>query len=72
VAPRRPVAASERIFEIRPVKWLLEKGTIVVCAGGGGIPTVYGDDGKLRGVEAVIDKDRAASLLASISRRTSS
>jgi len=59
-----PSPLPKRIFEIRPVKWLLEKGTIVVCAGGGGIPTVYGDDGKLRGVEAVIDKDRAASLLA--------
>jgi carbamate kinase len=37
---------------------------IVICAGGGGIPTMYGSDGTLRGVEAVIDKDRAASLLA--------
>ena len=61
---RRVVASPlpMRIFEIRPVKWLLEKGTIVIC--GGGIPTVYGPDGKLHGVEAVIDKDRAASLLA--------
>ena len=46
------------------MKWLLEKGTIVICGGGGGIPTVYGEDGKLHGVEAVIDKDRVASLLA--------
>ncbi len=46
------------------MKWLLEKGTIVVCGGGGGIPTVYGEDGKLHGVECVIDKDRVASLLA--------
>jgi carbamate kinase len=63
---RRVVASPlpKRIFEIRPVKWLLEKGTIVICGGGGGIPTVYGEDGKLRGVEAVIDKDRVASLLA--------
>jgi len=63
---RRVVASPlpMRIFEIRPVKWLLEKGTIVICGGGGGIPTVYGEDGKLQGVEAVIDKDRAASLLA--------
>ncbi len=63
---RRVVASPQpvRIFEIRPVRWLLEKGTIVICGGGGGIPTVYGPDGKLRGVEAVIDKDRAASLLA--------
>jgi carbamate kinase len=63
---RRVVASPEpkRIFEIRPVKWLLEKGTIVICGGGGGIPTVYSEDGKLQGVEAVIDKDRVASLLA--------
>src|SRR5204862_3795836 len=39
-------------------------GLIVVCAGGGGIPTIYGEDGKLRGVEVVIDKDRASALLA--------
>ena len=63
---RRVVASPlpKRIFEIRPVRWLLEKGTIVICGGGGGIPTVYGEDGKLQGVEAVIDKDRVASLLA--------
>ena len=64
---RRVVASPKpkRIFEIRPIKWLLEKGTIVICAGGGGIPTMYGEDGKLRGIEAVIDKDLASSLLAS-------
>jgi carbamate kinase len=63
---RRVVASPQpkRIFEIRPVKWLLEKGTIVICGGGGGIPTVYGADGTLQGVECVIDKDRVASLLA--------
>jgi carbamate kinase len=63
---RRVVASPmpKRLFEVRPVKWLLEKGTIVICGGGGGIPTVYGEDGKLRGVECVIDKDRVASLLA--------
>ena len=36
-----PSPLPKRIFEIRPVKWLLEKGTIVICAGGGGIPTMY-------------------------------
>ena len=51
-----------RIFQIRPVKWLLEHGCIVICAGGGGIPTLYGADGKLHGVEAVVDKDRASAL----------
>jgi carbamate kinase len=63
---RRVVASPlpKRIFQIRPVKWLLEHGCIVICAGGGGIPTMYGPDGKLHGVEAVVDKDRASSLLA--------
>jgi carbamate kinase len=65
---RRVVASPlpRRIFEIRPVKWLLEHGTIVICAGGGGIPTMYqpGADRKLVGVEAVIDKDLCTELLA--------
>ena len=63
---RRVVASPrpKRIFEIRPVKWLLEKGSVVVCAGGGGIPTYYDHEGHLTGVEAVIDKDLCSSLLA--------
>jgi carbamate kinase len=65
---RRVVASPEpkTLFEIRPVKWLLEKGSVVICAGGGGIPTVYLGDGKrtLVGIEAVIDKDLASELLA--------
>lgn len=65
---RRVVASPvpKRIFEIRPVKWLLDHGTIVICAGGGGIPTMYqpGADRKLIGVEAVIDKDLCSELLA--------
>ncbi|MCG8598198.1 MAG: carbamate kinase [Kiloniellales bacterium] len=59
-----PSPLPRRIFEIRPIKWLMESNTIVICAGGGGIPTVYDEDGKLRGVEAVIDKDLASELLA--------
>ena len=43
---------------------MLDRGAIVICAGGGGIPTVRGDDGRLKGVEAVIDKDFASALLA--------
>ncbi|MFN8379241.1 MAG: carbamate kinase [Anaerolineae bacterium] len=61
-----PSPMPKRIFEHRPIKWLLEKGTIVICAGGGGIPTMY-DPAKerwLTGVEAVIDKDLASALLA--------
>lgn len=63
---RRVVASPrpKRIFEIRPIKWLLEKGSIVICAGGGGIPTVYDDNRKLKGIEAVIDKDLCSALLA--------
>ena len=59
-----PSPRPKRIFEIRPIRTLVEQGCIVVCAGGGGIPTMYGEDGKLHGVEVVIDKDLAASLLA--------
>ncbi|HEV2016841.1 MAG TPA: carbamate kinase [Gemmatimonadaceae bacterium] len=43
---------------------LLEKGYVVVCSGGGGIPVAKGPGGVLRGVEAVIDKDLTTSLLA--------
>jgi len=61
-----PSPQPRRIFEIRPVKWLLEQGVVVICAGGGGIPTMYSQDDphRLVGVEAVIDKDLASSLLA--------
>lgn len=61
-----PSPLPKRIFEIRPVQWLLEKGTIVICVGGGGIPTMYERDQHrwLTGVEAVIDKDLASELLA--------
>lgn len=63
---RRVVASPlpQRIFEVDVIKLLVEEGVIVICAGGGGVPTVYNNDGTLRGIEAVIDKDRAASLLA--------
>jgi len=65
---RRVVASPEpkRIFELRPIKWLLEHHTIVIAAGGGGIPAVYeaGAARKLVGIECVIDKDLATELLA--------
>ena len=65
---RRVVASPEpkRIFELAPITWLLDKGAVVICAGGGGIPTAYLPDGTrtLVGVEAVIDKDLASELLA--------
>ena len=61
-----PSPRPKRIFEIRPMRWLLEQGAVVICAGGGGIPTMYARDREryLVGVEAVIDKDLASSLLA--------
>ena len=59
-----PSPLPKRIFEIRPVKWLLEHGSIVICAGGGGIPTYYDEQYNLHGVEAVIDKDLCSALLA--------
>jgi carbamate kinase len=65
---RRVVASPvpQRIFELRPIRWLLEHGTVVICAGGGGIPTTWapGRDRILTGIEAVIDKDLASELLA--------
>jgi carbamate kinase len=64
---RRVVASPEpvRIFEIRPIRWLLERGAVVICTGGGGIPTMYQPGTRtLVGAEVVIDKDRASALLA--------
>ncbi|MFQ5671227.1 MAG: carbamate kinase [Acidobacteriota bacterium] len=59
-----PSPLPKRIFEIRPIQWLLERGVIVICTGGGGIPTMYGAGGRLEGTEVVIDKDRASAVLA--------
>jgi carbamate kinase len=64
-----PSPVPQRIFGLEPLEWLLAKGAVVVCAGGGGIPVMYVDENvpagrRLVGVEAVIDKDRASALLA--------
>ena len=63
---RRVVPSPEprRIVQLRPIDRLVEGGLLVVCTGGGGIPVVEDDDGRQRGVEAVIDKDLASALLA--------
>jgi len=65
---RRVVPSPEprQILEIQPISWLLERGAVVICAGGGGIPTMLPSSGSggLVGVEAVIDKDLASELLA--------
>jgi carbamate kinase len=64
-----PSPAPQRIFGLEPVEWLLERGCVVICAGGGGIPVMYTDEPvpagrRLTGVEAVIDKDLASAQLA--------
>ena len=61
-----PSPQPRQILEIQPISWLLERGAVVICAGGGGIPTMYpaSGPGELVGVEAVIDKDLASELLA--------
>ncbi len=63
---RRVVASPEplRIVELSAIRMLVDAGAIVVCTGGGGIPVTMNGAGTLRGVEAVIDKDLAAELLA--------
>jgi len=63
---RRVVPSPEPrgILELKSIRHLVEFGAIVICSGGGGIPVVRDPDYRLRGVEAVIDKDLAAELLA--------
>jgi len=63
---RRVVPSPEplEILDAPAIELLAAAGYVVVGAGGGGIPVVRDDDGTLRGVEAVIDKDLAAALLA--------
>jgi carbamate kinase len=53
-----------RIIEEQAVRSLLDQGFVVISVGGGGIPVVRNAEGNLEGVAAVIDKDRASSLLA--------
>lgn len=60
VASPKPVA----ILEAEVLGFLVERGVIVICAGGGGIPVVQQENGSLIGIEAVVDKDFASSLLA--------
>ncbi|MCH8286004.1 carbamate kinase [candidate division KSB1 bacterium] len=53
-----------KIIEKDVIKKLVDDGNVVIAAGGGGIPVYYQDDGRLEGVDAVIDKDRTAAILA--------
>ncbi|RAZ71692.1 carbamate kinase [Mesorhizobium atlanticum] len=63
----RRVVPSPRpldILEVSVISYLVEHGVVVICTGGGGIPVIARDDGSMIGVEAVVDKDLASSLLA--------
>ena len=53
-----------RIMNVATIEHMLDTSSVVIAAGGGGIPIVRGRDGQWRGIEAVIDKDFASSLLA--------
>ncbi|HEX6601116.1 MAG TPA: carbamate kinase, partial [Solirubrobacterales bacterium] len=63
---RRLVPSPEprAVVELRSLRTLVEAGALVICAGGGGVPVAVGSDGMLHGVEAVVDKDLTAALLA--------
>jgi carbamate kinase len=60
-----PSPAPRRIIEQSLVSLLLDQAATVICAGGGGVPVSRAEDGRLDGVEAVVDKDLASALLAS-------
>lgn len=59
-----PSPRPQRIVETRLIRLLVGSGAVVVCAGGGGVPAIRNEAGRLEGVEAVVDKDLTASLLA--------
>lgn len=59
-----PSPVPRRIVETRLIRQMIREGVVVICAGGGGIPVVRDERGRLAGVEAVVDKDLTASLLA--------
>ena len=63
---RRVVGSPQpqRVVETRLIRLLLLSGAVVVCAGGGGVPVIRDEHGKLRGIEAVVDKDLTAAVLA--------
>jgi carbamate kinase len=63
---RRVVASPEpqALVEMATIRMLMANGAVVICAGGGGIPVCRGGDGLLHGIEAVVDKDLTAALLA--------
>ncbi len=60
-----PSPKPKRIVERRAIETLLQNDFTVIAVGGGGIPVIRKEDGSIQGVNAVIDKDHATSLLAS-------
>ncbi|GIH96886.1 carbamate kinase [Planobispora siamensis] len=59
-----PSPHPQRVVETRLIRGLIRQGVVVVCAGGGGIPVIRNEKGRLQGIEAVIDKDLTGSMLA--------
>lgn len=63
-----PSPLPKNILGLRAIRLLVDAGICVICSGGGGIPVMRRADGGMDGVEAVIDKDRTAALLANALR----
>lgn len=59
-----PSPRPMRVVHLTPLRRLIDEGTVVICAGGGGIPVVAAADGGLHGVEAIVDKHHSAALVA--------
>lgn len=59
-----PAYLPRQILEINAIRCLMQNGTIVICSGGGGIPVRYDEQGRLTGVEAVVNKSHTVTLLA--------
>ncbi len=59
-----PSPHPRKLLQGGVIRTMVDAGVVVVCTGGGGIPVIRGEEGHLEGIEAVIDKDRAAGLLA--------
>ncbi|MGH2936883.1 MAG: carbamate kinase [Solirubrobacterales bacterium] len=59
-----PSLQPQAISELRSLRLLVDAGVMVICVGGGGILVTVGADGRLRGIEGVVDKDLTAALLA--------
>ena len=59
-----PALLPQQVLEINSIRCLVENGTIVICAGGGGVPVHYDAQGRLTGVEAVVNKSHTAALIA--------